>query len=109
MFRHYARRARQRAIDWQLTREQFAHLTSLDCAYCGAGPSTRFYPRFNRTLGTSERIESVERVNGVDRIDSAKGYTLQNCAPACWDCNRMKASLDRDEFIAHARKIAGLK
>lgn len=35
---------------------------------------------------------------GIDRLDSYKGYTIDNCVPCCKICNKIKMDLSVDEF-----------
>lgn len=44
-------------------------------------------------------------LNGLDRIDSNKGYLLDNVVPCCYDCNIMKSDMKKDEFFKHIEKI----
>lgn len=44
-------------------------------------------------------------INGIDRVDNSKGYTLENCKPCCGHCNTMKGSFSLDEFINQCRFI----
>ena len=46
------------------------------------------------------------RVNGIDRLDSARPYETANCRPCCKDCNYMKGTYDPRTFIERAKKIA---
>ena len=68
---------------FNLTLEQFKEIVLQPCVYCGR-PSTK---------GT--------QLNGIDRIDNAKGYVKGNCAPCCKWCNRMKRVYSNDEFQRH--------
>lgn len=36
--------------------------------------------------------------NGIDRIDSLKGYILENVVTCCYQCNYAKSDLDIEEF-----------
>lgn len=38
--------------------------------------------------------------SGLDRVDSKRGYTLNNVVPACIICNRAKTDLTREEWVA---------
>ena len=78
----YQRRAKYRRIPFNLTNEQFDDLISRPCSYCGAPPW-----------------------NGIDRVDSSRGYGVGNAYPCCHYCNRMKSSLSPKEFGQHIRKI----
>jgi hypothetical protein len=42
----------------------------------------------------------------IDRIDSAKGYTLDNIQLVCRSVNRSKSNIDNNEFIAMCKAIA---
>jgi hypothetical protein len=43
--------------------------------------------------------------NGVDRVDSGRGYTVDNCVPCCKFCNLMKRNYTPEFFLAHTSKI----
>lgn len=36
---------------------------------------------------------------GCDRIDNSKGHTMENCVPACRECNMDRASIPYDVYI----------
>ena len=42
---------------------------------------------------------SPVRINGIDRINSDKGYTIDNCVPCCAQCNHMKLDYTTEEFL----------
>lgn len=46
------------------------------------------------------------RVNGIDRLDSARPYETANCLPCCKDCNYMKGTYDPVSFIEKCKKVA---
>lgn len=68
--------AKSRNIDFKLTDTQIKKIISKSCFYC-----------------------SDEHSNGIDRIDSLKGYTENNCVPCCSICNRMKNKFTLDLFL----------
>jgi len=72
-----------------LSFEHFKNLITRSCVYCGAKSSKDIQD----TCSTS----SVQ-VNGIDRIDSSKGYTAGNVVACCSACNRMKMTQSPDEF-----------
>lgn len=45
------------------------------------------------------------KCNGIDRINSNKGYEKDNCVSCCPICNRMKLDLSLEDFYAHIEKI----
>jgi hypothetical protein len=46
-----------------------------------------------------------ERLNGLDRVDSEKGYTDANTVPCCPTCNAMKGPFSVDVFLSNVRAI----
>ena len=49
---------------------------------------------------------SEETLNGIDRMDSAVHYKLNNCVSCCKTCNFMKTSLDVNTFINKCKHIS---
>ena len=76
--------AKRRNLLWELTREQFMSFWQKPCVYCG------------------DAIPAI----GLDRIDSTKGYTMENLVPCCTTCNRMKSQLSLNEFLERCARIA---
>ena len=105
----YRKGARERGLEWSLTEEQFRTLTSSPCHYTGRLPA-----KAARSCATNRRARKglppfsggTYLYNGIDRLDSSKGYTLDNCVPACEDANKAKLELSYDEFIALCKEIA---
>ena len=93
---YYRSGAKHRNLEWNLTEEQFANLINKNCYYCGELPSKR--------QSVSYKTD-YELVNGIDRIDSIKGYTIDNCVPCCSKCNLMKNNLKKEDFLQHISKI----
>jgi hypothetical protein len=81
------RAAEKRGIGWNLTDEEAKEMLVKPCIYC-------------------KHIDLEVRVNGIDRLDSSKPYTRENCRPCCKNCNYMKGTYDPLTFIEWARKIA---
>ena len=106
MFKRYKYKSKVRDIHWELTLDEFQKITSSNCAYCGAEPKPRRWPYGNKDPVDGYRYcVSAELLNGIDRIDNAKGYTLTNSAPCCGTCNAMKSKLSVDEFLTHVLSI----
>ena len=83
-FTQYQWNAQHRNHEFNLTLEEFTRLITETCYYCGA-PPYRVYQGF--------------RCNGLDRVDNARGYTLDNAVAACKTCNLAKRSMSHDDFI----------
>lgn len=82
----YIQCAKSRNIGFELSKVEFEELVLMACYYCGS---------FNE-----------KEVVGVDRLNSSKNYTLDNCVPCCKICNFMKGSLSKNIFITQTHKIA---
>lgn len=77
------RRSRaKRNISFDLTFDVFSNLIKENCYYCDT-PNSR----------------------GIDRVDSDRGYFLENSVPCCRICNAMKSNLSEEFFIQHLLKI----
>lgn len=86
---------------WNLNPKEFLSIIQQNCYYCGEPPqarSTRQGRVGNKTLFKTP-------VNGIDRIDSSKDYTIDNCVPCCSKCNYMKQSFSQKDFLSHVEKI----
>lgn len=93
----YVQGAKDRKLEWNLSDEEFYELVTSKCFYSGTEPQHR-NPSGLRTF-----LEF--KVNGIDRVDSSKGYTRENCVSCCERCNRMKMSLNKDDFLFQISKI----
>lgn len=93
MFYNYKRSAKERNIEWNLTLDEFIKIIHKDCYYCGSAPLER------------RKQNGVSAVNSIDRIDSSKGYSIDNCVPCCSVCNYMKLDYNIQFFYNHISKI----
>ena len=81
----YIASANRRGLQFNVPEEVFATLINKDCVYCG-------HP-------------ALEKRNGIDRMDNAKGYIMGNIVSCCFKCNQMKGKLTVEEFLEHIRSI----
>ena len=79
----YVRAAKQRNIEWKLTKSEFESYWGKNCHYCG------------------EKLDGI----GIDRINSNIGYVTENIVPCCYQCNIAKMDYTYDEFIDKIIKI----
>lgn len=94
LYKKYAKKANR---EFKLSKEQFRELTKSKCHYCGKEPGQ--VKKFSR-VGNGVYI-----YNGIDRLDSSKGYTPGNVVSCCWICNIAKHDLGYDEFLQHIQRI----
>ena len=74
-FSNFCSQAKDRKIKVALTFDQFKVITKQVCRYCGQVPSQVY----GATAKRVPRLNGVYVHNGIDRIDSLKGYTEDNC------------------------------
>ena len=96
LIEEYINKSKEKNIVFELTREEFFKLTEQDCFYCGVEPYK--IKRCHSTHG--DYI-----YNGIDRIDSSKGYVLGNVVPCCHTCNFAKRTMEIDEFMNWVEKV----
>jgi hypothetical protein len=77
---------------------EFRRLTKMNCHYCGVEPRQVKRVEID-SYSTREAVENSEYVyNGIDRIDSNKGYVLGNIVSCCYHCNLAKSDYPVEEF-----------
>lgn len=89
-FNRQRRGAVSRGLEFSLTVGQVESLFNSNCFYCDSEPV-----QDNRGLIR----------NGIDRLDSTKGYVFSNTVPCCAQCNEMKNSTSYGEFLHKITKI----
>lgn len=95
VFISYKNDAKKRNLSLDLSFEQFLELSKKNCFYCDSAPLNTYKDKGNGGF----------IYQGIDRIDSTKGYFLDNVVSCCKICNLMKGSLSSEEFITHINKI----
>ena len=110
----YKNNAKQRNLFFDISKKEFKSLISKNCVYCGAVPK-QYNPFLNkkgerRLRSGNSSLEWLEQqyieVNGIDRIDSSKGYELENIVTCCGQCNMMKMDYSLEEFLKQVEKIS---
>lgn len=94
----YRIEAKRRGLEFSLSEVDFCSLIVKDCTYCGVRPSTKI------TITTSSAHDDF-RYNGVDRVDSSKGYTTDNCVTCCKQCNFAKLDYDLASWLTWVERI----
>lgn len=86
----YKRESKRRKKSFNLSKDEFKHITKQKCYYCDAEPSS--YHQHSKMYGGY-------LYNGIDRKDNNLGYEKPNCVPCCMRCNQMKNNMTMEEFI----------
>jgi hypothetical protein len=92
----YKNRAKRASLVWDLTAEQIESLFAGECHYCGCAPSSRSNPRG----GYGDYL-----YNGIDRLDSLRGYELGNVVSCCGRCNIAKNTTSYGDFIEWIKRV----
>jgi hypothetical protein len=82
----YKKRIKIKNINVQISDNDFKKLFEDICYICGKKANDIY-------------------LNGIDRFDNKKGYTVENCRSCCSTCNYMKKDMDYDDFINQVAKI----
>ncbi len=96
LFAGYRCSAKNNHRKFSLTKERFKKLTSSRCYYCGAAPGQKI---------DKKNTNGIYTYNGIDRINSKKGYSISNCVPCCKQCNYAKHNFPEKEFYAWVERI----
>ena len=81
----YKRCANDKQLDFEITIDEYKSIVQLPCHYC--------------------TIIQEKGFNGMDRLDSGKGYVVDNVVSCCEMCNYMKKCLSPDVFVKIAQHI----
>lgn len=96
IFHEYKRSAKRRNIEFLLTRDEAVNMMRKNCHYCNRIPSS---------ISKAKHGNGDFAFSGIDRVDNAKGYVLDNCVPCCKICNTAKNNLTLDEFLGWVEQI----
>jgi hypothetical protein len=76
----YNKRASKKNLDFVLSRDEYLCLITQDCYLCGKNSNS-------------------QHLNGIDRIDNNKGYSLDNVKSCCGGCNYMKKNYVLEDVL----------
>ena len=95
IFAQYRNNAKRKKLSFIITKGEFRKLLTTKCFYCGMPPLQVRNGHYN----------GLFIHNGVDRLNSSKGYKKGNCVPCCKTCNYMKRCLSPQKFLDHIKLI----
>lgn len=96
-YSEYKNSSKDRKLEFKLTKEDVGNVINKNCHYCNKLPEERFIKK-------GKKIKKIIR-NGIDRIDSSKGYIKGNILPCCYQCNIAKSNLSYLEFLLLIKSI----
>jgi hypothetical protein len=98
MFDRFNKRYEKKGLICNIKGNELLDLIKSDCHYCGEPPSNK--------MNYIQKYFSYQfHYNGLDRINSKKGYIIGNVVPCCKKCNLAKSDLSYTDFINHISKI----
>lgn len=80
-YNEYRNRALKKQLDFVITEEDFERITKNNCFMC------------------DKKSDETHR-NGIDRMDSEKGYIFENINACCCECNYIKKDYKFDDIIS---------
>lgn len=92
-YREYKCGARKRGLEFNLTFDEFSLIVRKNCNYCDAPPKL------------TTHAKQIDNLNGIDRVDNKRGYTIDNSVPCCRACNQLKSNIGLDVFKENIIKI----
>ncbi len=101
----YKKSANTRGIENTLNIEDVKGLVLKNCEYCNAAPERVSFPMRNNGVNKINSERSIVR-NGIDRVDSNKGYVAGNVVACCTACNMAKMEMSTEQFKAWIVKVA---
>lgn len=87
--RTFSAKVKKRPTLLTLTRDQLCRWRKevvLECFYC------RISQKELKLVGMKSQTQKIVGVLGIDRLDSNKGYTVENIVPCCFTCNQVKSN-----------------
>lgn len=93
---NYRERCKRKNIEITLSNSELIDLFSQNCHYCNKPPS--------RIIKNKKDLGDFQ-YNGIDRLDSNKGYIHENVVTCCAECNYLKSNYSYEEFISIIRTI----
>lgn len=93
----YRQKAKKLNRSFTISDSEIIHLLKSDCFYCGSAPLN---------VKKSPHQTGNFKYNGIDRVDSSKGYISGNVAPCCRVCNIAKNTMDQEAFISWIKRAA---
>lgn len=95
------KRSKKNGYESDISFEKFIEISKERCFYCGDVGVQSAKDNSNGKEITKTKIS----FNGIDRVDSSKGYLLSNVVSCCKHCNTAKNTMSQKEFKNHIMRI----
>jgi len=104
MYSSYKIGAKKRSLEFNISYDEFKDIIFKNCCYCN-DPPRDLHSGGYRTKLRKENNKDKLAFNGIDRINSKKGYIKDNIVPCCTFCNRAKSNNSIEYFEDKIKKI----
>lgn len=104
-YSHLKRRDKNKGFCDTISLETFSLLAKSPCKYCGLEHSKEIEDRLNESKKQKRLSDHILKCNGIDRVDSSKGYTVENSVPCCKFCNTAKSTMSENEFCNWIKRV----
>lgn len=94
-FKRNSKNRNGKTLEYNLTLDNIEKLAFSNCFYCNKEPSNTLYTTKNEEI----------KYSGIDRIDSSKGYTIDNVVSCCIYCNQAKMAMSQEDFLSWIEKV----
>ena len=99
--RHKKLDMKNKVIDFK----SFKNISKSNCKYCGLEHSKEIEDRLSERSDGKKLSDNMIKINGIDRVDSNIGYTIENSVPCCKYCNFAKHTMSEDDFYKWIRRV----
>ena len=104
-YHHIKKRNKAKGFGDVISFEVFSHLSKSPCKYCGLEYSKEIGDRLSESPKKKRLSDHILRCNGIDRVDSSKGYTDENSVSCCKHCNTAKNTMSEEDFYKWIKRI----
>ena len=105
LYFHLKRKHKKKSNEPIISFSEFQKLSFQKCSYCGLENSRIIEDRYNDSKSQDKISDTIIKINGIDRINSKKGYIKNNVAPCCLFCNRAKMDMTKQDFMKWIKRI----
>ena len=104
-YSHLKRRNKRKGFSDIISLETFSLLSKMPCRYCGLEHSKEIEDRLNESPNKKRLSDHVLKCNGIDRVDSSNGYTVENSVACCKYCNTAKNTMSENDFYNWIKRV----
>ena len=96
------KRSKKQGYKSDISFYEFRKISKQKCFYCGLENSNF---ATDRNSHRNKISDCVIKYNGIDRIDSTKGYLINNVVACCKYCNTAKNTMTQKEFKQFIKRV----